>query len=92
MIYHAITTLIMALVAYGAHIAMQEGMILHPLAKLFAHAPTWAHKPLFACPPCMCSAWGVPVWFAITPDPLHSLAYLPIHILAAAGIAAYLNR
>ena len=20
------------------------------------HAPTWAHKPLFACPPCMCSA------------------------------------
>lgn len=92
MIDHAIAPLIMALVAFGAHIAMQEGMILHQLAKLFAHAPTWAHKPLFACPPCMCSAWGIPVWFAITPGPLHSLAYLPIHILAAAGIAAYLNR
>lgn len=92
MIDHAIAPLIMALVAFGAHIAMQEGMILHQLAKLFTHAPTWAHKPLFACPPCMCSAWGIPVWFAITPGPLHSLAYLPIHILAAAGIAAYLNR
>lgn len=92
MIDHAITAIVMALFAYGAHIAMQEGMILHPLARLFASAPTWAHKPLFACPPCMCSAWGIPVWLAITPDQLHSLAYLPIHILAAAGIAAYLNR
>lgn len=82
----------MAIVAYGAYIAMEEGMILNPLAKLFARAPLWLHKPLFACPPCMCSAWGIPVWLFITNDPLASLAYLPIHILAAAGIAAYLNR
>lgn len=92
MVEHLLTAVIMALVAYGAHIAMEDGMILHPLAKLFARAPLWLHKPLFACPPCMCSAWGVPVWFVITPEPLASLAFLPIHILAAAGIAAYLNR
>ena len=89
MIDHAIAPLIMALVAFGAHIAMQEGMILHQLAKLFTHAPTWAHKPLFACPPCMCSVWGIPVTLIVSPD---LWPFLPIHLFAAAGLAAYLNR
>ena len=86
---HLTIIAIMAFVAYGAHIAMQEEMILHPLAKVLTRAPQWAHKPLFACPPCMCSAWGVPVALIMAPD---LWPYLPIHLLAAAGLAAWLNR
>lgn len=86
---HLTVVACMALVAFGAHIAMQEDMILHPLARLLWKAPRWLHKPLFACPPCMCSAWGIPVALLLAPG---MAAYLPIHLLAAAGLAAWLNR
>lgn len=86
---HLAVIALMALVAYGAHIVMQEEMILHPLAKVFERAPQWARKPLYACPPCMCSLWGIPAALFMAPN---LWAFLPIHLLAAAGLAAWLNR
>lgn len=97
----------MALVAYGAHTIQQEGMILERLGKLFSktHADQWIivegkkvpkpyipffwQKPLWTCPPCMCSVWGIPTALIVAPD---LWPFLPIHLFAAAGLAAYLNR
>lgn len=89
---HLTIVVLMALVAYGAHIVQQEGMILWRLGKFWAHdlevAPFF-QKPLWTCPPCMCSVWGIPVALIVAPD---LWMFLPIHLFAAAGLAAYLNR
>ena len=92
---HLIVIAIVAFVAYGAHIVMQEGMILYGLANLLKMvSPKFLHKPLFDCPPCMCSIWGALVWLGMVLglDLGFPLWLFPIHILAAAGVAAYLNR
>ena len=89
MLDHIATIFIMALVAYGAHIVQQEGMILERLGKLWSHLPAFWQKPLRTCPPCMCSVWGIPVALIVSPD---LWLFIPIHIFAAAGLAAYLNK
>lgn len=89
MLDHVAVVALMALVAGGAHTAMLEGMILERLGKLFAKMPAFLHKPTHTCPPCMVSLWGTATWFAVGG---FSLWYLPLHIFAACGLAAYLNR
>ena len=104
---HIAIVVLMALVAYGAHIVQQEGMILEGLGKLWSrtrpsafadgclginpkpYIPSFWQKPLWTCPPCMCSVWGIPVALILAPD---LWPFLPIHLFAAAGLAAYLNR
>jgi len=82
MVEHLIYIVLMALVATGAHIVQEDGMILHPLAKLLGQLP------LFTCPVCMVSVWGIPaaLYFGAHPD------YIVPYLLASAGLAAYLNR
>ena len=85
---HVSLILIMALVAQGAYAAQQDGMILHFLAKVWEFFPTWLHKPLFTCPVCMVSLWGIPAIFYVS----HFSGYvidprmLPVYLLSAAGI------
>jgi hypothetical protein len=88
MVEHLIYIVLMALVATGAHIVQEDGMILHPLAKLLGQLPAFLHKPLFTCPVCMVSVWGIPaaLYFGAHPD------YIVPYLLASAGLAAYLNR
>ncbi len=86
---HIGTIILMALTAHGAHIVQQEGMILERLGKLWSRLPAFWQKPLWTCPPCMCSVWGIPVALIVSPD---LWSFLPIHLFAAAGLAAYLNR
>lgn len=89
MIHHVAIVVLMALVAYGAHIVQQEGMILERLGKLWSFLPAFWQKPLWTCPPCMCGAWGVPAALIVAPD---LWPYLPIYLFASAGLSAYLNR
>lgn len=85
---------LMAYVAYGMHIAQQDGMILGWLGKLWKVFPTWLQKPLWTCPPCMCSVWGgltLYCYMTATCAPI-IVGMIPIYLLASAGMAAYLNR
>lgn len=49
---------VFALAPLGASAAMAEGMLLHPLSRLFASLPVWLQKPLHTCRYCMTSTWG----------------------------------
>ena len=89
MLDHIGIVVLMAFVAYGAHIVQQEGMILGRLGKLWAVIPSFWQKPLWTCPPCMCSVWGIPTALLVAPD---NWTYIPIYLFASAGLAAYLNR
>jgi hypothetical protein len=89
MIWHLGIVVIMALVATGAYHAQQPGMILSPLLKVWAKLPKSLEYPLWDCPVCMCSLWGIPTALIVAP---HLWPYLPIHLLASAGLAAYLNK
>lgn len=89
MITAVLIPLLMALVAQGAYAAQQDGMILHFLTKVWEFLPTWFHKPLFTCPICMVSVWGIPTWWMFGGG---YLIYLPFYILAAAGINAVITK
>lgn len=88
MVEHLTVIVVMALVATGAHIVQEDGMVLHPLTKLWHHLPTFLHKPTFTCPVCMVSVWGIPAALCIGAAPM----CLPVYLMASAGLAAYLNR
>lgn len=89
MIEQLAIVLLMALVATGAYIIQQEGMILHRLTKLWSLLPAFWQKPLWTCPPCICSVWGIPTWFICSDLPL---MYLPVHVIGAASMAAMLSK
>ena len=80
---------LMGMVATGAYIVQQEGMILHWLTKLWSVVPPFWQKPLWTCPACMCSAWGIPTWFLCSDLPL---MYLPAHVVAASCVASALTK
>ena len=80
---------LMALVAQGAYISQQEGMILNVLTKAWVHLPAWMQKPLHTCPICMVSVWGIPTWAIVDCTNGH---LLPVYLLAAAGINEITNR
>ena len=92
MVDHLIIMACMAAVAIGLvqcryhhphpHVAQEDGMVLHFLTKLWGKLPTFLHKPLFTCPICMVSAWGMPaaLWMGA------NTWMLPVYVLGAAGI------
>jgi hypothetical protein len=84
MIDHLTTPVVMALVAVGAYVVQQEGMVLGRLPDLWKRLPPFWQKPFWTCPPCMCSVWGIPAWLLVTD---HRWALLPVDLLMAAGIA-----
>ena len=89
---HIAVVALMALFATGAHAAMLEGMIAAPLGLLLAKLPAWLHKPTHTCPPCMCLIWGTGAWFAIGAHTAFDWWVLPVHIIAAAGLAWVINK
>ena len=86
---HLLPIILMALVATGAYWVQQEGMILERLGKFWSFLPVFWQKPFWSCGICMVSVWGIPTWFAVEHP---SIWYLPIHLFAAAGLAAYLTK
>lgn len=53
--------------------AFEEGMLLHPLAKLVHKATAfkclyWVRNPIYDCLVCMCSAWGITYCLLVIPD------------------------
>lgn len=89
MLEHFLIVVLMALVASGAHHVQQEGMILERVGKAWAFLPSFWQKPLWTCPVCMVSVWGIPAMFVVAP---HLWPYLPLYLFASAGLAAYLNK
>jgi len=88
MVDHVLIVAIMAMVAQGAYVSQQEGMILHLLTKVWGYLPTYLHKPTFTCPICMVSVWGVPTALVLDAEPM----LLPIYLLASAGINSIVNQ
>jgi len=88
MVDHVLIVAIMAMVAQGAYVSQQEGMILHLLTKVWGYLPTYLHKPTFTCPICMVSVWGVPTALVLGAEPM----LLPIYLLASAGINSIVNQ
>ena len=87
---HACIVALMALVPIGGSVAMGEGMILHFLARAASSLPPWMRKPLYACPRCMVSAWGIPSAFLVFPHLNPWL--LPVYLLAAVGLQDVIDR
>lgn len=48
---------------WGVYCPFSEGYVLHFIAKNLEHTglPRWLSKPLYGCPPCMSSFYGIPV-------------------------------
>lgn len=89
MIWHLGIVVLMALVATGAYEVQQEGMILEKLGNLWKRLPSFWQKPLWTCPICCVSVWGIPAMLIVAPS---LWMYLPLYLFASAGLAAYLNK
>lgn len=50
--------------------------------------PVWMMKPLFFCPPCMASVYGI-IMFPVIKAPLY---YYPIWVLSLSGAIVVLNK
>jgi hypothetical protein len=62
----------------GVHCLTREGMLFEQAANFIRHyvGEFWS-KPLFDCPPCMASVWGLIGWLYFVTD-LHLIPYLLI--------------
>ena len=72
----------------GVHCLTREGMLFEEIANIIRHyiGDFWS-KPLFDCPPCMASVWGISGWFYFAPD-LHLIPYL----LVLCGLNALISK
>jgi hypothetical protein len=52
--------------------------------------PAWIRKPIYECPRCMVSAWGIPAALLTFPD--LNLWLLPVYLLAACGLQEAIHR
>ena len=90
MLDHLEIIVVMALVPWGAFIAMREGMVLEWWYNLWKDRSQWIAKPLATCSRCMVSAWGIPAAILTFPD-LNYWA-LPAYALAAVAAQEWLDR
>lgn len=85
-LFHAIV--INALVCLGVHVLTREGMLLGSFAE-YTRAVIgefWC-KPLFDCPPCMASVWGLIGWLYLNP----AMQLIP-YLLLLCGVNALINK
>ena len=83
-----------SLVCLGVHVLTRDGMLFAPVADwirnslkgVFNISEFWC-KPLFDCPPCMASVWGLLGWFYLMP----SLAIVP-YLLVLCGVNALISK
>ena len=95
--------IINSLICLGVHVVTRDGMLfafveeaansfLWKIHDMFwpCKPNTWSSyllKPLFNCPPCMASVWGIAGWFYFAPD-LHLIPYL----LVLCGLNALISK
>lgn len=77
-----------SLACLGVHCLTRDGMLFEPIALSIRHyiGEFWS-KPLFDCPPCMASVWGIIGWFYFAPE-LHLIPYL----LVLCGINSLMTK
>jgi hypothetical protein len=80
--------LLNSLICLGVHVLTRDGMLFENIANLVRDniSEFWC-KPLFDCPPCMASVWGLLGWFYLTP----SLAIVP-YLLVLCGVNALISK
>lgn len=87
--------LIVAFMVQSIHEIQQEGMILQGLGE-FWHGlikSSFWEKPFWTCPICMCYWWGgLCLWYMHTIGVNIQWPYVPMYLIGASGISAYLNR
>jgi hypothetical protein len=92
------TILICALFAYGMFTLQRPGFLLYFLRNVWKKLPKGIHEPLFDCGVCVASLWGglaycLVVFVApLLPGYWPQLLLLPVYIIAASGITAFMDR
>lgn len=77
-----------SLICLGVHVVTRDGMLFGHVADYIRHyIGEFPSKPLFDCPPCMASVWGIIGWFYFIPD----IALIP-YILTLCGVNALVNK
>jgi len=77
-----------SLVCLGVHVLTRDGMLFAPIAEYIRSiVGEYSAKPLFDCPPCMASVWGLLGWFYLMP----SLAIVP-YLLVLCGVNALISK
>lgn len=73
-----------SLIIMGIHVLTRHGMLLQPFVN--DDWNEYIRKPLYDCPPCMSSVWGVLGWLYFAPD-FNVILYL----LALCGLNGLLS-
>lgn len=77
-----------SLACLGIHCVTRDGMIFGTIADYIRDAiGDMTCKPLFDCPPCMASIWGIAGWFYFQPE-LNIIPYL----LVLCGVNALVSK
>lgn len=77
-----------SLACLGIHCVTREGMIFGAVADYIRDCiGEYSSKPLFDCPPCMASVWGIAGWFYSHPE-IHIIPYL----LILCGVNALVSK
>lgn len=77
-----------SLFCLGLRTITDEGKILHFLRKsAIKYFPTYIHKPLLTCAPCMASVWGTIIYFTLIYENINDI---PEYILVTIA-ASYVN-
>lgn len=84
-------SILTALFIIGFVVAMQDGMLLGwlPKALYYLHLPEVIKKPLYDCPTCMSSFWGVAVYYFIYGE---LSVYLFLIVPCTAGIITLVSN
>jgi hypothetical protein len=76
--------IVTALAILFVHATTWEGMINAWLPRLAGRLPLFIRKPLYLCPICMTSIWGITLWF----NPIVEITYL----FAIGGVMVLLTQ
>jgi hypothetical protein len=77
-----------SLACLGVQCLTREGMLMYKVADyISSKVGEFICKPLFDCPPCMASVWGLLGWFYLEPG----LAILP-YMLVLCGVNALISK
>ena len=81
-VFHALA--LNSLIIMGIHVLTRHGMLLQPFVN--DDWNEYIRKPLYDCPPCMSSVWGVLGWLYFAPD-----FNIILYLLALCGLNGLLS-
>ncbi len=71
----------------GVHNLFEDKHIFGKIGDwMESNLPLWISKPLFLCPPCMASIWGLPMAYLIYIEQPMPYLWMAIYVLALSGI------